>query len=169
MAKVAHAKATSSNNGHTVYNAAKADSSLAMFVKHVNKAGLMKTLEGKGPFTVFAPDNNAFNSRTQADMTAMHNDSTVLISTMKYHVMTGKALSLADLKGMNGQTLTMDNGQVLPVMVTGDKIMVGNANITGTGIMSGNGVIYVVDAVVMPGKAMEMKAAPMTPPMPMGK
>jgi len=140
------------------------DTTMALFVKHANKANLSKALGGKGPMTVFAANNDGFNARTKEDIDAEHKDLSVLVSTMKYHVITGKSLTTADLMAMNGQNLTMDNGMTVPVTVQGDKIMIGGANIVGTEIAASNGVIHVVDHVLIPGKEM-----PMTTPLPMGK
>jgi uncharacterized surface protein with fasciclin (FAS1) repeats len=146
---------------------ASGDSSLALFVKHVNKAGLAQTLRSKGPFTVFAPDNDAFNARTKEDIDAEHKDNAVLVSTIKYHVISGKVLTAADLLKMNGQTLTMDNGMQLPVKVEGSTITVGNARVLTSDRRTSNGIIHITDRVEIPGKVMPAPAASM--PMKTGK
>jgi uncharacterized surface protein with fasciclin (FAS1) repeats len=148
----------------SILSVVQQDSTMAMFVKHANKSGLSKTLEGKGPFTVFAPTNDAFNARTKEDLDAEHKDLSVLQSTMQYHVISGKQLTTTDLMNMNGQTLAMDNGQTVPVVVQNGQIMVGSARVTGNDILATNGIIHVVDHVLIPGKE-----APMSTPVPMGK
>ncbi|HEY3296818.1 MAG TPA: fasciclin domain-containing protein [bacterium] len=148
----------------SILTTAKNDSVMALFVKHVNKAGLGSTLDAKGPYTVFAPTNSGFNARTKEDIDAEHADTAVLNSTMRYHILSGKALTTSDLMNMNGQMLTMDNGMQLPVMVQGQVIRVGTATLSGSDILATNGVIHEVDHVLIPGKEM-----PMGTPVPMGK
>jgi uncharacterized surface protein with fasciclin (FAS1) repeats len=152
---------TSSGGANDILAVASGDSTLALFVKHVNKAGLAKTFQGTGPFTVFAPNNIAFNARTPADISAEHKDLAVLVSTINYHVLSGKTLRPADLATMSGQMLTMDNGQQLKVTVTNGNIMVGNAHVVSSDIAASNGVIYIIDRVQIPATVETPKTAPM--------
>jgi uncharacterized surface protein with fasciclin (FAS1) repeats len=140
---------------------ASGNSALTLFVKHVNKAGLAKVLQGSGPITVFAPNDAGFNARSQADLDAEHKDMAVLVSTINYHILSGKALRPADLSAMNGQTLTMDNGQTLKVTVNNGDIMVGNAHVVSSDITASNGLIYIIDRVQIPTVVASPKAAPM--------
>jgi uncharacterized surface protein with fasciclin (FAS1) repeats len=149
----------STSTGRDIVSVCSADTMMTMFARHLSKSGLTSTLQGSGPFTVFAPDNAAFNARSKRDLDAEHKDPAVLASTMKYHILTGKSLTAADLSKMDGQMLTMDNGMQLHVRVQGDKIMVGNAHILRSDQTASNGVIHVIDHVEIPGKAsMAMKS-----------
>jgi uncharacterized surface protein with fasciclin (FAS1) repeats len=139
---------------------AMGDTTLTLWVKHVKKSHLESSLQGKGSVTIFAPDNKAFNARTKEDMDAEHADSTILISTIQYHILSGKTLRAADLRSMNGQMLTMDNGLKLPVVVKGQDIMVGNAHVVNADIPATNGVIHVIDRVEIPGKVASLSNAP---------
>jgi uncharacterized surface protein with fasciclin (FAS1) repeats len=142
----------------SIMNIVQNDTTMALFVKHANKAGLTKALEGKGPLTVFAANNDGFNARSKEDIDAEHKEPGVLESTMKYHVIRGKSLTSADLIKMNGQTLTMDNGMKVPIVVQDGHITVGSAHIIGNDIVASNGVIHVVDHVLIPGKEMTVSA-----------
>jgi uncharacterized surface protein with fasciclin (FAS1) repeats len=130
------------------------DTTLSLFLKHINKSKLAQSLNGAGPMTVFVPDNDAFNARTKEDIDSEHKDMAVLVRTMKYHLLRGKTLTAADLMKMDGQTLKMENGMKLIVRVQGDRITVGDAHIMRSDIVASNGVIHVVDRVEIPGKVL---------------
>ena len=116
------------------------------------KAGeLVETLSGTGPFTVFAPTNEAFNKLPAGTVDnllkpEMKKD---LQGVLTYHVISG-ALRAADLK--DGMELTTVQGQKLKVSVKDGKVMINNANVTIADVISSNGVTHVVDAVLLPTK-----------------
>lgn len=116
------------------------------------KAGeLLETLSGTGPFTVFAPTNEAFNKLPAGTVDnllkpEMKKD---LQGVLTYHVISG-ALRAADLK--DGMELTTVQGQKLKVSVKDGKVMINNANVTIADVISSNGVTHVVDAVLLPKK-----------------
>ncbi len=135
-----------------VDNAAKA-SNVTTVVAAVKAAGLVDTLKGPGPFTVFAPTNDAFaklpagtvdtllKPRMKADLT----------SILTYHVVSGR-YTAADLK--DGMTLKTVNGATLKITVVGGKVMInGNAMVETADVISSNGVTHVIDTVLMPPKA----------------
>ena len=108
-------------------------------------AGLIDTLKGKGPFTVFAPTDAAFAKLPKADLDALLKDKAKLTAVLTYHVVPGKVMA-ADVKA--GQVKTVQ-GRSLTVTTAGG-VKVDNANVVKTDIVADNGVIHVIDSVVMP-------------------
>ncbi|MBC6988663.1 fasciclin domain-containing protein [Hymenobacter sp. BT491] len=123
-------------------------------VAAVKAAGLVETLKGAGPFTVFAPTNAAFDklpAGTVATLVKPENKQT-LTSILTYHVVPGR-LTAAELK--NGQVLTTVNGEKLTVMKKGNSVMLkdakgGMSTVTIPNVISSNGVTHVIDTVLMP-------------------
>lgn len=123
-------------------------------VAAVKAAGLVKTLEGKGPFTVFAPTNEAFAKLPAGtvDNLLKPENKTTLTKILTYHVVPGK-LETSDLT--NGKKLKTVEGEDLTVKRSGDTIMIvdakgGSATITIPNVNQSNGVIQVIDSVLMP-------------------
>lgn len=120
-------------------------------VAAVKAAGLAETLSGTGPFTVFAPTNEAFNKLPAGTVDnllkpEMKKDLTGILT---YHVVAGKLMA-ADLK--DGQKLKTVQGGELLVSVKEGKVMINGANVTIADVVSSNGVTHVIDAVLMPKK-----------------
>ena len=118
-------------------------------VAAVQAAGLAETLSGTGPFTVFAPTNEAFNKLPAGTVDnlvkpEMKNDLTKILT---YHVVSG-ALRAADL--VDGQKLRTVQGNELMVSVKDGKVMIDGANVTIADVISSNGVTHVIDTVLMP-------------------
>ena len=144
-----------------VENASKANN-LTTLVAAVKQAGLVETLNSDGPFTVFAPTDDAFNKVPEKNRMMLMEDKNKekLGSILKYHVVSGK-ITAADLKkmtmeGKNMMTeLTTINGQKLTVMEKDGKLMVKDAmgktaNIIVADVNQSNGVVHGVDTVLMP-------------------
>lgn len=108
-------------------------------------AGLVDTLKGKGPFTVFAPTDAAFAKVPKADLDALLKDKAKLTAVLTYHVVPGKVMA-ADVKA--GMVKTVQ-GSSITVSTTGG-VMVDKSKVTATDIMADNGVIHVIDTVMMP-------------------
>lgn len=108
-------------------------------------AGLIDTLKGKGPFTVFAPTDAAFAKIPKADLDALLKDKAKLTAVLTYHVVAGKVMA-ADVKAGKVKTV---QGSELVVSTTGG-VMVDAAKVTATDIVADNGVIHVIDSVIMP-------------------
>jgi uncharacterized surface protein with fasciclin (FAS1) repeats len=108
-------------------------------------AGLVDTLKGKGPFTVFAPTDAAFAKIPKADLDALLADKAKLTAVLTYHVVPGKVMS-KDVKA--GEVKTVE-GSSLTVSTMGG-VKVDNAKVTTVDIVADNGVIHVIDTVVMP-------------------
>jgi uncharacterized surface protein with fasciclin (FAS1) repeats len=111
----------------------------------LDKAGLVDTLESKGPFTVFAPTDAAFAKVPKADLDALLADKAKLTSVLTYHVVPGTVMA-KDVKAGKVKTV---QGSDLTVSTTGG-VKVDNANVVKTDIVADNGVIHVIDSVVMP-------------------
>jgi uncharacterized surface protein with fasciclin (FAS1) repeats len=110
-------------------------------------AGLLPTVRDGGPFTVFAPTNQAFAAVPEDTMAALRADRLVQADIILQHVVPG-TLTTDDLKAMNGTSLETANGQKLLVEVDGDNIKVGGATIVLPDVAASNGMIQVVDAVI---------------------
>ena len=108
-------------------------------------AGLIDTLKGKGPFTVFAPTDAAFAKIPKADLDALLKDKAKLTAVLTYHVVADKVMA-ADVKAGKVKTV---QGSELTVTTTGG-VMVDKAKVTTTDILADNGVIHVIDTVIMP-------------------
>lgn len=108
-------------------------------------AGLVETLKGKGPFTVFAPTDEAFAKIPKADLEALLKDKTKLTAVLTYHVVPGKVMA-ADVKAGKVKTV---QGSDITVTTTGG-VMVDKAKVIKTDITADNGVIHVIDTVIMP-------------------
>jgi uncharacterized surface protein with fasciclin (FAS1) repeats len=108
-------------------------------------AGLVDTLKGKGPFTVFAPTDEAFAKIPKADLDALLKDKAKLTSILTYHVVSGKVMA-ADVKA--GKVKTVQGSEITISTTAGVKV--DNANVIKTDITADNGVIHVIDSVVMP-------------------
>ena len=112
-------------------------------------AGLVETLSGDGPFTVFAPTDEAFAklpSGTLDDLLKPENKAK-LKDILTYHVISGKVMAADVVKLKSAKTV---NGQSLTIVVKDGTVMVDNAKVSKTDIMCTNGVIHVIDAVVLP-------------------
>jgi uncharacterized surface protein with fasciclin (FAS1) repeats len=120
-------------------------------VAAVKAAGLAETLSGTGPFTVFAPTNEAFAKLPAGAVENLLKPEMKadLTSVLTYHVVPG-SLMAADLK--DGQKLKTVQGKELTVSVKDGKVMIDGANVTIADVVSSNGVTHVIDAVVMPKK-----------------
>lgn len=112
-------------------------------------AGLVDTLKGAGPFTVFAPTDEAFAklpAGTVQDLLKPENKQK-LISILTYHVVPGAVMASNVAKLHEAKTV---NGQELKIMAEDGKVMVGDANVTKADIQCSNGVIHVIDTVLLP-------------------
>jgi len=130
-----------------IVDTAIAAGSFNTFVAAVDAAGLVETLKGEGPFTVFAPTDEAFAALPEGTVEALLDDIPTLTNILLYHVVPGNVMAV-DVVGLD----SADTAAGLPVAISveGDKVMVGNAQVITTDIETSNGVIHVVDAVILP-------------------
>jgi uncharacterized surface protein with fasciclin (FAS1) repeats len=144
-----------------VENASKANN-LTTLVAAVKAAGLVETLQGNGPFTVFAPTNDAFDNLPAGTVETLlkPENKTKLQDILKYHVVAGK-MNAADIiaainKGNGKAEFATVNGAMLTAMLDGDKVVLkdadGNTSTVKTAdVNQSNGVVHVIDTVLMPG------------------
>ncbi len=128
---------------------AAASKDFSTLVAAVKAAGLVETLQGKGPFTVFAPTNEAFDALpegTVANLLKPENKDK-LVSILTYHVVAGEVLAADAAKLSSAETV---NGKELSIKAKNGKVMVGDATVIAADIMTTNGVIHVIDHVLIP-------------------
>ena len=129
-----------------IVDTAKSAGSFNTLVAAVQAAGLVDTLKGPGPFTVFAPTDAAFAKIPKAKLDALLKDKAALTKVLTYHVVPGNVMA-ADVKPGNVKTV---EGSSLMVGMKGSQVMVDKANVVKTDIKADNGVIHVIDSVIMP-------------------
>jgi uncharacterized surface protein with fasciclin (FAS1) repeats len=131
---------------------AGAEGDLGTFLTAVESAGMMEDLHGEGPFTVFAPTDEAFDAYLEsAGMTEEEAlaGGEMLQSIVGYHLVSMMEDS-SMVMGMDGESLTTVNGAPLEISVDGETVMVGDATVLRYDIEASNGVIHVIDSVLTP-------------------
>ena len=113
----------------------------------LQKAGLAGALEGKGPFTVFAPTDAAFAKVPKATLASLAKNKTKLRAVLLYHVVKGKVTAAQAMKLHSAKTL---EGKSVSIRVSGGKVLVGGATVTKADVMASNGVIHVINKVLIP-------------------
>ncbi len=112
-------------------------------------ADLIGTLKGKGPFTVFAPTDAAFGKIPESDLDALLKDKTGLTAILTYHVVPGKVMAADVAKLQEAKTV---EGTPVKIRTADNRVMVNNARVTQADIIATNGVIHVIDTVLMPAR-----------------
>jgi uncharacterized surface protein with fasciclin (FAS1) repeats len=110
-------------------------------------ADLIGTLKGAGPFTVFAPTDDAFAKLPKGTLDALLKDPAKLKGILLYHVVSGKVMASDVAKMKSAKSV---QGAAIPITVTEGKVMADNANVVKADIMASNGVIHVIDTVILP-------------------
>jgi uncharacterized surface protein with fasciclin (FAS1) repeats len=131
----------------TIVQTAVAAGSFKTLASLLKKAGLVGTLQGKGPFTVFAPTDAAFAKVPKATLAALGKDKAKLRSVLLYHVVKGNVPAAKVVKLRSAKTL---NGKAVSVRVNGGNVLVGGARVTTADVKASNGVIHVVNKVLIP-------------------
>jgi uncharacterized surface protein with fasciclin (FAS1) repeats len=129
-----------------IVDVAVANGSFTTLVAAVQAAGLVDALKGEGPFTVFAPTDAAFAALPAGTVEALLNDIPTLTAILTYHVVPGAVMS-TDLS--NGMTATTLNGADITISLDGG-VSVNGANVIAADVAASNGVIHVIDAVILP-------------------
>lgn len=114
----------------------------------VQAAGLVNTLSGPGPFTVFAPTDDAFAKLPAGTVQALLQDPTTLAAILTYHVVPGKVTAAQVVNLTSAVTV---NGKSVSIQVVGGNVLIDGATVTITDIQASNGVIHVIDTVLIPG------------------
>lgn len=133
---------------HNIVNVASETENLSTLVKALKAAGLVETLEGEGPFTVFAPTNEAFNKLPEGTLESllMPENKEKLKQILTYHVVAGKVAS-GDL--VNGMTAETVEGSEIRITM-GDHVMINDATVVTADVEASNGVVHIIDTVIMP-------------------
>ena len=136
----------------TIVDIAVENGSFKTLVTALKAADLVGALSGKGPFTVFAPTDAAFAKLPAGTLDALLKDPKTLASILTYHVVPGKVMAADVIKGNGAKPATL-NGAALDITVNDGKAYVNGAQVTATDIVASNGVIHVIDTVVLPPAA----------------
>ena len=134
---------------HDIIDTAVAAGKFNTLAAAVTAAGLIDTLKGPGPFTVFAPTDEAFANLPAGTVEALLTDIPKLTAILTYHVIAGKVMA-EDVLSLNGKSATTVNGAEVTISTDGGVKLNGSANVTTTDIECTNGVIHVIDAVILP-------------------
>ena len=134
---------------HDIIDTAVAAGTFNTLAAAVTAAGLVPTLKGTGPFTVFAPSDEAFAKLPAGTVESLLKDLPKLTAILTYHVVAGKVMA-ADVVTMDGKSAATVNGALLAVSTTGGVKLNGTVNVIKTDIECTNGVIHVIDAVLLP-------------------
>jgi uncharacterized surface protein with fasciclin (FAS1) repeats len=130
-----------------IVETAVAAGSFNTLVAAVKAAGLVETLKSAGPFTVFAPTDEAFAKLPKGTVEALLADKAKLTSILTYHVVSGKVMAADVVKLTEAKTV---NGQMAKVSAGKDGVMIDGAKVIKTDIVTSNGVIHVIDFVILP-------------------
>ncbi|MFA0085414.1 fasciclin domain-containing protein [Vibrio sp. E150_011] len=132
-----------------IVDVAAENGSFTTLVAAVKAAGLVETLKGKGPFTVFAPTDAAFAKLPDGtiDMLLKPENKDKLVAILTYHVVPGKVMASDVVALTSADTV---QGEAVAISVVDGKVMVNNAQVVATDVEASNGVIHVIDTVLMP-------------------
>jgi uncharacterized surface protein with fasciclin (FAS1) repeats len=130
-----------------IVDTAVAAGSFETLVTAVKAAGLVETLKGEGPFTVFAPTDEAFAKLPEGTIEALLKDKEKLSAILTYHVVAGKVMAADVVKLSSAKTV---QGQEVAIKAGSEGVMVDNAKVIKTDIETSNGVIHVIDTVILP-------------------
>ena len=146
------ATTTAAASTQTIVDIAAGNPDFSILVEAIKAAGLVETLSGKGPFTVFAPTNEAFaNALTALNTTKekLFADTKTLTAILTYHVVVGSVMA-ADVVKLDGQSVATVNGAKVKISVSGSTVKVNDATVVKTDIEASNGIIHVIDSVLVP-------------------
>jgi uncharacterized surface protein with fasciclin (FAS1) repeats len=139
--------APKSGNATDIVGTAIESGKFSMLVAAVKAAGLVEALKGEGPFTVFAPNDKAFAELPEGTLDALLADPDKLKKILTYHVVSGAVTSDQVVGLKSAETL---NGKSVKIATTDGQVMINDANVIAADIMCKNGVIHVLDKVIMP-------------------
>jgi uncharacterized surface protein with fasciclin (FAS1) repeats len=148
-AAMAHNHADKAMAPGTIVEVAAGNSDFSTLVAAVKAAGLVDTLNSKGPFTVFAPTNAAFAKLPAGTVESLlkPENKDQLVAILTYHVVAGKVKAADVVKLKSASTV---NGKAASITVAMGGVKIDNANVTATDIKASNGVIHVIDSVILP-------------------
>ncbi len=132
----------------TIADTAAASPELSTLNRLVAEAGLGETLRGGGPYTVFAPSDAAFNAMPKATLEALGRDKELLKSVLSYHVVPGKVMA----ESVRNGTVQTVQGENVALSRAGSFVTIEDALVTQPNVDASNGVVHVIDKVLMPPK-----------------
>ncbi len=151
-AQMKAAKSKEKAHMKTIVQVATEAGNFTTLVTAIKAAGLVETLQGAGPFTVFAPTDAAFAKLPAGTLESLLADKEQLASILTYHVVPGKVMA-SSIIAANGARPATVNGQTVDVVIRDSKVFVNNAQVIMADIVASNGVIHVIDAVLLPKPA----------------
>ena len=140
-------KAVTSKVSLDIVDTAVAAGSFKTLAAALQAAGLVETLKGKGPFTVFAPTDEAFAKIPKEQLEALLKDKAALTKILTYHVVAGKVTSAQVVKLKEAKTV---QGGLVAISATKEGVTINDAKVLKTDIVASNGVIHVIDTVLLP-------------------
>ena len=152
--------ASTEATGSDIVDTAVAAGSFPTLVAAVQAADLVDALKGAGPFTVFAPTEDAFAALPEDTLESLLADPAALANILLYHVVPGKVMAAGVTDGLTAETL---QGSTVSFTVADGAVKINDANIVTTDIEASNGVIHVIDAVILPPASSDAAATASTP------
>ena len=132
-----------------IVETALAAGSFSTFSRAISEAGLVETLKGPGPFTVLVPNDEAFAKLPKATLDALFKNKSALRNMLLYHVIAGR-LTADDFSHLNGKGRKTFEGSDTKIGLTGTQLTIGTANVVKSDIMAKNGIVHVIDTVLLP-------------------
>ena len=148
----AHSATRDARTMKTIVQVATEAGSFTTLLTAVKAAGLVETLQGEGPFTVFAPIDPAFARLPKATLDALLADREALRAVLTFHVVPGRVMA-ADIVKAGGATPKTVNGAPLAITVRDGKVFVNGAQVITADVAASNGVIHIIDSVLVPAPA----------------
>ncbi len=134
----------------SIVDVAVSNPEVSTLVTALKAAGLVETLNGAGPFTVFAPTNAAFAKLAKATLDGLLADKKALTEVLTYHVVAGRVLA-GDVVKLDGKSAKSVNGADVKIAVRAGKVVLnGSVVVTATDVLASNGVIHLIDTVLLP-------------------
>jgi uncharacterized surface protein with fasciclin (FAS1) repeats len=118
-----------------------------ILTKALTEAGLIETMKGEGPFTLFAPTDDAFEKLPEGTIESLLKDKEALKAILLYHVVSGKVTSEKVVELDKAETI---NGKVINIRVKDDSVVINKSKVITADVMASNGVIHIIDTVLIP-------------------
>jgi len=149
MAPIANQNTDNDHNHHNIVEVASDTDNLSTLVTAVQAAGLVETLSGDGPFTVFAPTNEAFAALPEGTLESLlePENRDQLVAILTYHVVSGEVMSTDLSDGMMAETV---EGREVTVSIADGGVSINDANVVAADVEASNGVVHVIDTVLLP-------------------
>ena len=150
LAAIGSTASATTRENRTIAQTAAASGQFTTLTKLLKRAGLVSTLQRSGPYTVFAPTDAAFAKVPKQTLSALLANKAKLRAVLLYHVVPGRVTAAKVVKLSSATTA---NGERVRIRVKGSTVYVNNARVTQTDVVASNGVIHVVDRVLIPPQA----------------